>query len=322
MSATVPSTSSVSAAALSPPASPTRRISPAELRSLADLFNKLASRGVGRRAKADDLAPQTPSTPPAEIRQPSLPSSDNDLDPVLRNLSSLVGLDPAEVAADLKTKFNSRGRRNTVSTELLSLGEEDKFPFGDKEKEYPFTFKLMLHKLYELKEWREKINSILEQSQNQFRSLEETQANAIPSAGRTAQRADRRDGQGARVTSPVRTPPRPSAAVAKRTGRARSSTVSGQIATKEMAPPIPFVKRFELKPKSPSPLALDDFEKVVKKRCVGRRKSTSKLAVVEGAGPSGWVYESAVAFAAGEGKNSIRRRRVSMAGPAASRACN
>ena len=38
---------------------------------------------------------------------------------------------------------------------------------------YPFTFKMMLHKLYELEEWREKVKDVLERSRKDFKPLSE-----------------------------------------------------------------------------------------------------------------------------------------------------
>lgn len=38
---------------------------------------------------------------------------------------------------------------------------------------YPFTFKMMLHKLYELEEWGEKVKDVLERSRKDFKPLSE-----------------------------------------------------------------------------------------------------------------------------------------------------
>jgi hypothetical protein len=46
------------------------------------------------------------------------------------------------------------------------------FPLG---RLYLFTFKFMIHKLYELEEWAEKVKEIVEKSQSQFKPLGETE---------------------------------------------------------------------------------------------------------------------------------------------------
>ncbi len=115
----------------------------AEFANLFALFENIATRR-SRMADNDD------------DRQILVDAVPKDLEPIVRNLASLVDTHP---------QVQGRSRRNTV------VGSEGKFPLGAR---YPFTFKMMLHKLYELDDWGKKVKDVLERSQNDFKSLSET----------------------------------------------------------------------------------------------------------------------------------------------------
>jgi hypothetical protein len=153
------------------------------------------------------------------------------------------------------------------------LNEEDpsteetvpRFPLEEK---YPFTFKLMIHKLYELREWAAKVKEVVEKSQKQFKPLSEKEVDDRKSGGIAKEGpvvASERKG-----TMPL-TSKRSNLAMA--TAKTRDGTV------------VPAVK--------PTGSGMRAGTVVLKKRCIGRRKSTG--------GPSGnanqvnvgWSYDAA-----------------------------
>lgn len=234
----------------------------AEFAHLFELFETLATRrtratDAGESLDTDDT--NTLSIPP-------------DLQPVFRNLATLVT--PRTGSGNAAR----RGRRNTVAVPSSS-GHIDKdsdsesvakFPLG---KQYPFKFRMMLHKLYELEDWGRKVREILERSQMEYKPLSENEEGR-KAATKENQSEDNESGSvhfsgefGA--NSPM-----------KRTGRPRSHTIASSWG----------------KGKEPQGTRLHtearDDERAVKKRCVGRKKSMSGVDVGEKAV---WVYEATVA---------------------------
>ncbi|KAJ3729990.1 hypothetical protein DFJ43DRAFT_1000579 [Lentinula guzmanii] len=224
----------------------------AEFAHLFDLFEKLAS----RRSRATDVVEHPVMD---DTHTFSIPT---DLQPVFRNLATLVT--PRTTSAGTR-----KGRRNTVA---VPFGSSDidtdcesvaQFPIG---KQYPFKFKMMLHKLYELEDWGKKVREVLEMSQEKFKPLADTKNS--PKSGVK----EREDNGTAVAEFGVRPPP-------KRTGRPRSNTVGPG---KEVAPrALGSMARVEPR----------DDERAVKKRCVGRRKSMSGMAGES----STWVFNATVA---------------------------
>lgn len=131
---------------------------------------------------------------------------------------------------------------------------------------YPFTFKMMLHKLYETEAWGEKVKDMLEKSRSAWKSLEELKAEmTVPDVGENMSR-----------------PQSSTTAIA--------STPNTSMYRRGSVPIIPTI--FE--PPQTQP---------IKKRCVGRRVSLSTLQnpsndIPEDGGRllmrKEWVYESAV----------------------------
>ncbi|KAF9025356.1 hypothetical protein BDZ89DRAFT_1068377 [Hymenopellis radicata] len=163
-----------------------------------------------------------------------------DLEPVIRNLYSLVDAHP---------QVQRRSRRNT----------------------YPFTFKKMLHELYEMDDWKQKVQDVLQQSKSQYKSLAELDK---------GEKEKKKPVNGAEPR--VRFDKDVAVAQVGRTrvvGRARSHTVTG--VGKQPLSPI----RPDTKVKQPTTPTGD--ARVVKKRCVGRRPSI-------GGDIKHWVYASAV----------------------------
>ncbi|KAE9399191.1 hypothetical protein BT96DRAFT_701942 [Gymnopus androsaceus JB14] len=111
-----------------------------------------------------------------------------DLQPVFRNLATLVT--PRTTSGSSTRK----GRRNTVavpssSDDMDTDSDSDsvaKFPLQGKQ--YPFKFKMMLHKLYELEDWGRKVREVLERSQKEFKPLSEKEN--IREEGKVATKED------------------------------------------------------------------------------------------------------------------------------------
>lgn len=243
-----------------------------------------------------------------------------DLQPVFRNLASLVGPRDTRHHSLAQPKLGGRSRRNTVAaanvpsqsdTDSDSDSDDEesvaKFPLG---KQYAFTFKMMLHKLYELEEWGKKVQQVLENSQSEFQSLADAEGRKQKEVKEEEREAGKGDGR-VRFAAGVNTGGR-------RKGNApmtrpRSVSVSGTM-LKVKDSPTRDARMQQPRIKFAEPR--DDI-RVVKKRCVGRRKSLNGL-TGDGIGKiGGWVYDSAIASIEGTGQGSVRRRRVSLVTSAA-----
>ena len=209
---------------------------------------------------------------------------------------------------------STRPRRNTVagsSTQTQtgpslrthvgqSVVHQTRFKFPLRVKRYPFTFKLLLHKLYDLEDWAAKVQDVLAASQEQFRSLDSTPANSGSSTSGG-------DGSGARspsspgvtftsslfgtASSPLESPP-----ARRRRTQSTSKTRANDIATRSG----PGMKSRPLQP-----------SRAVKKRIVNRRRSTIGLGIEK---MGEWMYDAAVSSVDAEnvdarGNDSLRRRR-------------
>lgn len=220
----------------------------AEFANLFALFEKIATRrSLGSEADAlDDFVPK-------------------DLEPVVRNLVSLVDSHPVSV--------KGRARRNTIAAPTAATTtQHTQFPLGS-DTSYRFTFKMMLHKLYEVEDWGKKVQDVLDQSKKAYKSLEETEAEkALVVKSKT--QSPKSGNAEMRVRFEETTKPR-----GRRTsiaGRTRSHTITGTGKPPASRPILTF-----------SPIMPESDVRVVKKRCVGRRPST----VGE---DKHWVYASAV----------------------------
>lgn len=256
----------------------------AEFAYLFDLFETLATRRA-RAAVAGDIV---------EMDDTHTLSIPTDLQPVFRNLATLI---TPRTTSGTATR---RSRRNTVAVPSSSSGDIDtdsdsdsnsvaKFPLG---KQYPFKFRMMLHKLYELEDWGRKVKDILERSKKEFKPLSEKE-NVCVSEDRTKE-TWMEEGETGRVhfggDFGVGSP--------RRTGRPRSHTMvsSGNKGGKDLRGGAGLMAR-TVEPR--------DDERAVKKRCVGRRKSTNGMD-----DKAAWVYDSAVA------SSEINERCSSLDAPA------
>ncbi|GLB43352.1 hypothetical protein LshimejAT787_1302530 [Lyophyllum shimeji] len=263
----------------------------AEFARLFDLFERLASRKPRTCTDENNMD---------DVRSMPVPA---DLAPVVNSLASLVGARKYEASTKQKKKAGGRTRRNTIAassrnTHDMNSDDEDeeslaKFPLG---KKYPFTFKLMLHKLYQLDDWAQKVKDVLEKSQMEYKPLHERVEEKRPAKDQEEEEPKKQDGRVHFKTGAVPGSRRP-------TVRPRSHSVVALGKGRDVIPP-------NHSPKSPRPRApVKEDIRVVKKRCVGRRKSLSgPLSSEMGRIGGGWVYDAAVASAEFAGRREATER--------------
>ncbi|KAF7430704.1 hypothetical protein PC9H_006415 [Pleurotus ostreatus] len=207
-------------------------------------------------------------------------------------------------------RFGTRSLRfkNKNASEILNTDDASddasiistgKFP--SEGKRYPFTFKLMIHKLYALEEWAKKVRDVLDISQKQFRPLAE-----IEERGEAEGQCDADKGYGrARAMS--------SAGRRPLTVRTRTHSTAGHLGRRHspspmspsrVAPPSPTKLSSPTKKQFPQ----DEHVRAIKKRCVGRRKSSSAVGDVASSYTGAWVYDAAASSLATS--DSISRRRA------------
>lgn len=236
----------------------------AQFAHLFELFETLAT----RRTRATDAGE------PLDKDDTHALSIPPDLQPVFRNLATLVT--PRTGSGNA----THRGRRNTVavpsSSEHIDNDSDSesiaKFPLG---KQYPFKFRMMLHKLYELEDWGRKVREVLERSQMEYKPLSEKEN--ISERKVAMREYQLEDNETSRVHFPAESGAN---SPMKRAGRPRSHTIASSGG----------------KGKEPQGARLHpearDNERAVKKRCVGRKLSISGVDVGDKAV---WVYEATVA---------------------------
>ncbi|PPQ94419.1 hypothetical protein CVT25_002511 [Psilocybe cyanescens] len=288
----------------------------AEMARLFDLFEKLKSRRarptsiINEDAPMEDVRPvPTPTPTPIVV-----------LDPAMKKLSSIVD----------RSSTSTRPRRNTVASiiaqggDMMSIDEghsdsdaesQAKSPLAERKK-FPFTFKHMVHKLYEKDDWARTVKEMLEKSQNEFKPLAEQQQ-ALPVTQNENERENlTEDGEGEEmgkdniIRFKIPTSPGARRRGSFTGGRQRSLSIATTGGGRGYTPLSPGLRSPGFKPpviKSPGPgIKSPGVEgrpdlRAVKKRCVSRRKSASGL-VSGGAGkPSGiargaWVYNAAIAL--------------------------
>lgn len=234
----------------------------AEFAKLFDLFEMLATRRSRRT---------TAQSSPEDARAIPVPA---DLEPVFQSLATVVA------------PPSGRRRRNTVAALGLTTSSDSdddsdsddesvaKFPLG---KRYSFRFKMMIHKLYEVDEWAEKVREVLLASRLEYKPLAEQEVAkkietpAGPSDGRVHFKAE--------VTV------RGKKSMSLAPTRSRSHSVTGPARLSGSA-------RLQV-PAAVSSTVPNDGH-AVKKRCIGRRKSESGPTSSIG---GGWIYDAAVSSA-------------------------
>jgi hypothetical protein len=227
-----------------------------------------------------------------------------------------------------------RPRRNTVAVPSSyrpighGLPSETRFPL--REKRYPFTFKLLLHKLYDLEEWAAKVQQVLVASQEQFRPLNSARPRPPVTTstgggdGGGGGSGDSRGGNnnndndnshprspGSPATSSRRTTFSDSLFGAAEpvlnsptTRRQRAQSVSKSKSSNECGG----ARSGPIMARPPPPQS----SRAVKKRIVNRRRSTNGLGVEK---KGEWMYDAAVSSvdttenADARGYESLRRRK-------------
>lgn len=248
----------------------------AEFARLFNLFERLAS----RRARTADAGAILD-----DVRSLPVPA---DLAPVFKNLATIVGTRAS--TQDTPRHPSGRPRRNTVAVSNKDLAktatdmdtdddEEEcddaaslaKFPLG---KQYPFTFKLMLHKLYQLDDWAKKVKDVLERSQLDYKPLaEQVEPKKID---KNTDVVVEKDGH-----------------VHFQPGVITGGGRRGSLATRPRSHSTAGVGR-QPEPKSPRGEEGTNEARALKKRCVGRRKSMTEQLAAEPGRLGGWVYDAAV----------------------------
>lgn len=281
----------------------------AEFARLFDLFDRVATRRT--RALTGDTS--------EVISIDDIANVPVEFAPVLKNLSTILSLRAirdeeharrAQAASTTNPRHNTRVSAHSTtlaavenptpradvmepSDEVEEDPETRTFPLGER---YPFTFKLMLHKLYDLDEWAEKVKSAVETSKSQFKPLAERVQNVVRDVTASIkERGEKRSnvhpilGASAKVTPSSTTSSasihRDATARIKERGEKRSSVrpVLGASAKFGPAGTTRHSHSAAAMPSKP------ETSRVLKKRCIGRRKS------VNGPMSTGvWVYDAAI----------------------------
>ncbi|KAF8074675.1 hypothetical protein FPV67DRAFT_592430 [Lyophyllum atratum] len=270
----------------------------AEFARLFDLFERLASR-KSRTCPEDDHLD--------DIRSMPLPP---DLAPVINSLASLVGARRNEGEINHKTKTGGRARRNTVTAlsrntnDMDSSNDDDddeslaSFPLG---KKYPFTFKLMLHKLYQLDDWAQKVKEVLARSQIEYKPLAEREAEDEARVGKE-QEEKKQEGRVHFKAGTAAGSRRPSV-------RPRSHSVFAPVKGRDGVSLTPALKSPRLR------VTVEEDVRAVKKRCVGRSRSFSGPMTGEiGRIGGGWVYDATVSSAESTGRGEVSEFKASGGG--------
>ena len=260
----------------------------AEIARLFDLFERLASRRPQATQRGNDAAMDD-----ATVIIP------DELNSVLQKLSTIVS------ARDTGT----RPRRNTVASLLSPISSDTtisddssddddeeslaKFPLA-KEKKYPFTFRLMVHKLYKKDDWAKAIKEMLEKSKNEFMSLAEKEA-AIQAKEKEQENQLLQEGNGTGVRFKVVLVPAGRRGSTAAGVRRRSYSVVG-VGSKSYMPISSLTK-------SPGAGERDEV-RALKKRCIGRRKSmggplnaSAEVTTDTSKSRGTWVYNATVSSA-------------------------
>jgi len=257
----------------------------AEFARLFYFLKRVATRG----AQSSDL-----DVPTDDLRSLPIPE---ELEPVIKRLSAIVGT----TKAACKTLGSDPRRNIVVSTNRSSStldpdddSDEDeeslaKFPLG---RRYPFTFKLMVHKLYQVDEWAKMVKEMLEKSKMEFKPL--AQRDAVVDEDKAEEEQDEVASANTNKNTihfkiGVSSGGGRRGSVVGGRQRSQSVVVSGP---KTVGPASPLLK-------SPGSGGQTEF-RALKKRCIGRRRSMS--GPINGGSVTGriggsWVYDAAISSA-------------------------
>ncbi|KAG6820419.1 hypothetical protein H0H93_000665 [Arthromyces matolae] len=259
----------------------------AEFARLFDFFERLASH-KSRPSSEDEKLDDIDALP--------IPA---DLAPIINSLSNLANTRISKNETNLQTKTAGRKRAHTVSTTSSREHKEDSEDSNDESvetfpltKKHVFTFRLMLHKLYQMDDWKQKIKDVLERSQIEYKPLSETMVESPKKEEKQDEKQSRQDRVHFEVGSPREArKSRPRALSTLSVGRNRDTGPHLKSPTKPLKSPPP------LSPRTESLRAL-------KKRCIGRRKSVNGPLFLEAGRIGGnWVYDAAISAAEVTGRD-------------------
>ncbi|KAI4521836.1 hypothetical protein K525DRAFT_269480 [Schizophyllum commune Loenen D] len=245
-----------------------------EYSELFDFFESL----MKRRPRVEDKD-ATPESETVEVETPPVPP---ELVPLFhRKVSGNKRAVFADVSDSDDEDSDDGSSKDKVSGKDKKSGKA--FPMPRNISPYPFSFKMMIHKIYE-DEFLSKCNEFLAKSREQFKPLAEqpTPERSSPTSRLQAPIL----GGGKHNLPPTR--PRRNTLATNRTNPPPASPRS----------PIPPPPRFPASTMRPLLEASRDDERATKKRCTGRR-----LSAVEPV--PGWVYHSEIASAARDSRESF-----------------
>ncbi|KAF8330518.1 hypothetical protein F5887DRAFT_1178830 [Amanita rubescens] len=237
-------------------------------------FAKFFERLINRASRKDYA-----SMPPESHRTSAAPA---DLTlPTIQNHSSTVR--SKDTSQQETRNGRSAGLRSSAvanpgltTDDAISADLAHEFTVG---RWYPFTFKMMVHKLYELEEWGKKVKEVLERSQKDFKPLSEVNWEKKASVD------ERPQGQ---VQFKLKQPE----------GRVKSNSIPGGVAhtrSNSFLGNVPSERTHHrliaMQDAFASP-KVDEGARIVKKRCVGRDKIFTGSAGMGEVKPQNmWVYK-------------------------------
>ncbi|VDC03376.1 unnamed protein product [Peniophora sp. CBMAI 1063] len=263
----------------------TNRADTAEFRRLMYFFQKLQEprpRVLARRAQ------QHPS--PEETEEASDDESDpvvmpRDLAPLVQNLATILERNPSATddtfALPSRPTAPARPRSKTIAASPPRTTSKKDGSFGGKN--FQFTFKMLLHKLYNAEDWASKVGALLADSQARFRPLTDTPPTPPPATS----------------AFPTHNTPRRRAISQSRGGKYGTIGIGLGRPTGQMG----------AAPDNANGAARTT-EPALKRRIVNRRRSAAEPELGKmNVQTSGWVYEAEVSRRQLGPQESIRRRK-------------
>ena len=261
-------------------------------------FARFFDRLINRASRKDQT-----SMPPETCKPSAVP-----VDPAPPTIENLGDTIPSKNVRqqDMKNATSARPWGSTVmgegsAADGASLGDStNDFMVG---RWYPFTFKMMLHKLYELEEWGKKVKEVLERSRKDFKPLSEVkQEKKITSGGEVPQeqaqlklKKPEFDVRGTAICG--------GAISCASSNSSLGNVPSERIHNKSIAKQVIL-----------APPTVDERARIVKKRCVGRDKIfTGNPDMGEYKPQSTWVYKGSAmrqADGLGLGRNASHMKLI------------
>ena len=280
----------------------------AEFTRLLNFFDQLASRGKKRQSVSEARNDATESLAPCEPAQASVlpgvtPASTSKVNKLkdfyhataslktFGNLSKLPGYSGGRAKQSRKVSGSELSVTDSMKSgddDARSVGDEDgrlpgKFPMG---RERPFTFKLMLHKLYGRDDWAKKVQEALEQSQKEYKPLSECSEDV----GVGKWREGCGDGDGGKVDGDVGGRERAGEYLNSAKGRG-DQTASSSWRQRSLSAATHSVSNGGMWRNGDG---RGEMARAVKKRCIGRRKSHNGPLNASTQAGNSWVYDAMI----------------------------